>query len=599
MTPEEYQDLLLSHGVALEMHEDLGAGVMLGELERADDELVARAVSHGVFRSPGRLALILPPNVEVLKAVRSAALALRGSSLASAGNLVRDIDAALSRAAAVAKGPCSSLRPPGLGRKRSGLAYSDEGVSCGADRSEAGWKERQKVAQRAAWARGDVPNAWPRPYKPQEKPFEHGRTTPVKFNAAEALRRMAAWDEIPRSRRPYERDKNPRVTEIPVGSWGDPDLKWFLEGPQAGKVVVMFSGGKDSLALLLYVIEVCQSLGLDHTANVEAWHQCVDGRPLHAGGESSQSRGSGSDYAMAKWDWPVTEDYCRAVCECLGVPLYFGWREGGLQGTVLRGEAAPTQRAPAMFELPHQDEPGVSGGERGGKNVRMSYPLQGADLKTRWCSSEVKIDVAEAQLAGRRDLRGRRVLYCSGERAEESANRATYAEREFYGDFKGGRIVGLHAAHQRHVEKWRPLLQWCELDVWAIISRWGVRPHPAYEIGFGRLSCMTCIFGNAHQWATVRKLDPKRFAQFSATEEELSARKKRDVAKGVDLADKRLVTIKRDAPLPLFAGDAEPYAGDWSVAKLALSISYDATVRVSPSKWRLPAGAFGEDTGPT
>jgi len=507
-------------------------------------------------------------------------------------------------------------------------------MSCGADRGVVGWKEARREAQVEAWKRGAIPTGWPRPYRPQARPFPHGLTTPVKCSAGEAARRQAeqrkakadlvSWTaarkaleaRIGHKLRKAEREEfeiehpkpegvgHPRLAEIPVEDYGDPDLRWFLTGPQAGKVIVNFSGGKDSLALLLYVMEVCAAAGLDPREHVEAWHQSVDGRPEHLEGESSQSVGRGSDYHQAKWDWPVTESYCRAVCECLGIQLFFGWREGGLQGTVLKGEDRARARAPAAFELPGQIEE-TAGGKSQDHGVRMSYPMTGADLRTRWCSAEVKIDVGKSQLSAREDLFGKRILYCTGERAEESANRATYAEREFFGEFKAGRIYGKHGADGRHVERWRPLLDWCELDVWAQIRRWGIRPHPAYRIGFGRLSCMTCIFGNAQQWATVKKLDPTRYEQFVATEDALLRRQKKDVAAGVPGAQKRLTTVKRGTPktrtpLPVVIAGAKPYKGDYSVAPLAMSTHYPISmVRVDPRSWKLPAGAFREGAGPT
>jgi 3'-phosphoadenosine 5'-phosphosulfate sulfotransferase (PAPS reductase)/FAD synthetase len=232
----------------------------------------------------------------------------------------------------------------------------------------------------------------------------------------------------------------------------------------------------------------------------------------------------------------------------------------------------------------------------------MSYPATTPNLKSRWCTSEAKIDVAESQLRAREDLRGKRILYCSGERAEESANRATYSEREFSGDFimATGEIKGLHGSHGRHVEVWRPLLRWCELDVWAIIRNHGIQAHPAYALGFSRLSCMTCIFGNKDQWASIRRLDPARFEQFAATEEALVERQEKDVEAGVPKAEKRLVTMKgKGVSITEFADKGEPFrAGNWSYAGAALSSRYEWPVAVHPSAWELPAGAFQEGSGP-
>ena len=143
------------------------------------------------------------------------------------------------------------------------------------------------------------------------------------------------------------------------------------------------------------------------------------------------------------------------------------------------------------------------------------------------------------------------------------------------------------------------MLGWCELDVWAIIRRWGLVPHPAYTLGFGRLSCLTCLFGNQDQWASIKKLDPKRVDQFGATERALISRQKKDVGKDVKSAKKRLVTLTRGTTIPDMARAGKPYEGDWRLKGTAMSSHYNGEVKVSPSRWSLPAGAFGEDTGPT
>ena len=52
------------------------------------------------------------------------------------------------------------------------------------------------------------------------------------------------------------------------------------------------------------------------------------------------------------------------------------------------------------------------------------------------------------------------------------------------------------------------------------IERWMINPHPAYRLGFGRVSCATCIFGNPNQWATVRYLFPEQFTEIAELEAE-------------------------------------------------------------------------------
>jgi 3'-phosphoadenosine 5'-phosphosulfate sulfotransferase (PAPS reductase)/FAD synthetase len=208
------------------------------------------------------------------------------------------------------------------------------------------------------------------------------------------------------------------------------------------------------------------------------------------------------------------------------------------------------------------------------------------------------------------DLYGKRILAVSGERADESKARQHYLTREFE--------TG-HASRARHVERWRPIHQWCEIDVWAIIARWKIRPHPAYVLGWGRLSCMTCIFGSPAMWASIAEIDPGRFDRFVAVEEMLSREKaaaikqvqraydqgkisKAQYEKDIKNARGRIAFIKgQTKPLTKVVQKAEPYRTVFTKAgqrlvRIALSHQWKQDPIMSP--WRLPAGAFGEASGP-
>ena len=73
-----------------------------------------------------------------------------------------------------------------------------------------------------------------------------------------------------------------------------PDLRAYR------RIVVAFSGGKDSLAALLHLLH----LGVPADA-IELHHHDVDG-----GGASFM-------------DWPCTAGYVRAIAEHLGLRVYF------------------------------------------------------------------------------------------------------------------------------------------------------------------------------------------------------------------------------------------------------------------------------------
>jgi diphthamide synthase (EF-2-diphthine--ammonia ligase) len=79
---------------------------------------------------------------------------------------------------------------------------------------------------------------------------------------------------------------------------------------QYDKIIVYFSGGKDSLACLLHLLE--QGVPAE---KIELWHHEIDGR-------------EGSELM----DWTCTPDYCRKVAQVFGIQIYFSWKVGGFEG---------------------------------------------------------------------------------------------------------------------------------------------------------------------------------------------------------------------------------------------------------------------------
>lgn len=314
-------------------------------------------------------------------------------------------------------------------------------------------------------------------------------------------------------------------------------------------VISCFSGGKDSLAMTLYVL----MLGLD-AKKLELWHHCVDGR-------------EDSTFFM---DWPVTESYCRAVAEYLDVPLFLSWRKGGFLGEMLR-EQSPT--APVMFETPTGIQ---SRGGNGPPNTRLKFPMPAASLSIRWCSAYVKVDVAAAALRAQERFRNKRTLVITGERAEESPARSKYAV------FEKHRTDARNGKHNRHVDHWRPVHGWSEQEVWDVIEASRLSVHPAYECGWTRLSCKTCVFGSPNQWATIRAISPERFNRIANYEKQFG------------------YTIHRKHSVEHLADKGEPYKAALDNPELvSLAMSDKYTRDMINNSWKLPAGAFGESAGPT
>jgi 3'-phosphoadenosine 5'-phosphosulfate sulfotransferase (PAPS reductase)/FAD synthetase len=318
------------------------------------------------------------------------------------------------------------------------------------------------------------------------------------------------------------------------------------------KILIFFSGGKDSVACVLDLLKK----GVP-PEKIELHHHCVDGE---------------LDDRQPFMDWPVTTDYCRKFAEAFGLQIYFSWRMGGFEREMLKENA---RSAPIRFE----DEEHVlhqGGGKNGKITTRRKFPQVAADLRVRWCSAALKIDVGRLLITNQeRFADGQPYLVVTGERAEESPGRARYAffERDFTDNREGKRI-------DRHVDHLRPVHGWSEAQIWEIIREFGVNPHPCYKAGWGRCSCALCIFGSNNQWATLRKHMSERFEKVAGYEEQFGC------------------TIQRDRSVREMADKGKPYeaARDWIA--LALSEEYTEPVLVDPDSWEYPAGAFGESNGP-
>ncbi len=330
-----------------------------------------------------------------------------------------------------------------------------------------------------------------------------------------------------------------------------PDTSRVLPFEQYDKIIVCMSGGKDSLAAALHLLD----LGVDRK-KLEWWHQHVDGSP-GAGG---------------LMDWPITQDYCRKLAQAFGIPLYFQWREGGFEREMLRNQQ---ETACVRFEMPGGTL-GCAGGKSGRYGTRLKFPQQSADLKVRWCSAALKIDVASVAINNDPRFRNANILLITGERREESPARSKYAKVE--------RHRTTSKKWRRRCDQYRIVIDWTEQAVWDTIKKHRAVPHPAYRLGFSRVSCLCCIFGNADQWATVRLIAPDQFERISAYEKRFG------------------LTIRRGRDVEAQATLGRPFAtaADGELIGLAMSRVYSAPVIVPDGQeWVLPRGAIKRQNGPS
>lgn len=311
------------------------------------------------------------------------------------------------------------------------------------------------------------------------------------------------------------------------------------------RIVLCMSGGKDSIACLLHLIDQ----GVDRS-RIELWHHDIDGRE-----------------GSTLMDWPFMADYNRKLASNLGIPLYFSWLEGGFEGEMLKENS---------YSLPHKVETpdGLLTLERDKSRAkpgtRMKFPQVSANLQTRWCSSALKIDVGRRALNNQPRFDGMKVLFITGERREESSNRAKYNQFEPHAcDRRAGRKA-------RHVDAWRPVLHWKEEQVWDALKRHGVIAPVPYRLGWGRSSCMKCIFNDAVIWATLRHYFPGTLDAVAGYEKKFNTTISRDRISIIDVSN-------RAEPLEI---------RDIEALSQAFKREYLLPVIQTSEEWRVPAGAF-------
>jgi 3'-phosphoadenosine 5'-phosphosulfate sulfotransferase (PAPS reductase)/FAD synthetase len=312
--------------------------------------------------------------------------------------------------------------------------------------------------------------------------------------------------------------------------------------------IVSFSGGKDSTACFLWLLG--QGVPLN---KIELWHQNIDG--------------DGQQF----FDWEVTPDYCRKFAEAFGVKIFFQWKKGGFKRELLRNNSLTS---PTCFETIEGDIK-EAGGTRGKLSTRLKFPQQSPDLKVRWCSSYLKIDVCSISIRNQERFNNKRTLVLSGERGEESPQRARY------NIFEPDKSDARNSKNKRHVDRLRPIRDWKEAEVWAIIEKYRIRVHPCYYMGWGRCSCKFCIFGNSNQFASVAYVSPEQFENIVQLETDFDC------------------TINRKCGLKVLIKSGTIYTAITDeLIKIAVSHTYTLPIILPNNEnWQIPAGAFGENCG--
>lgn len=378
-------------------------------------------------------------------------------------------------------------------------------------------------------------------------------------------------------------------------------------------IVVLISGGKDSVACYLKLIE----LGVPKE-KIEFWHHDIDG--VHP---------------TRRMDWKCTQNYVKALADAEGVKLRVSYRVNGFFGELYRigasepiewidpdtGEIRQCKLSSNYLKCRELKEQATEEMEELLKQYgyRMKFPAKTGDLSRRWCSAYLKICVADTvvsnldrlgeleELGGKRhkfpakggthsgrwcsgNLKAavqdsvtanleetkhdKKILIVSGERRGESAGRSKYNEMEIH------RTNATAKAH-RVVHQWRCCIDYSEKDVWELLKRHHINPHPCYRIGWNRCSCMMCIFSTPRLFAGVKELFPDAYASLRHDEEVLG------------------FTLDNKKNLDEFIGDT-PSCVCWNDKKAIHSILTGefGTEDIYTENWNYPVGAFhGADGG--
>lgn len=320
----------------------------------------------------------------------------------------------------------------------------------------------------------------------------------------------------------------------PAQSITIPDtIKELLFGTDC-KILVAFSGGKDSVAMVLYLLKI----GIDKS-RIELHHHDVDGQMFNV------------------FDWACTPSYCRAFAKAFGLPIIFSWRNGGIVREIYRNNEGLQD---VYFEDEQETVHHLP--SKPGSSTRLKFPATSANLMTRWCSAVVKIDVLSRVIS--RAHNNCDLLVLTGERREESTARSKYS------DFEKHRTW----SNKRNAWHWRPVIDFTEEQVWSLYREFRVQPHPCYELGWNRCSCQTCIFSSPNVWASIMQLSPEKVHYLSRVENEIG----HTIYNGMTIMEK----VEKGTPFI-----TQDLLARWKAEATGMFTS-----PIIVENWQMPAGAF-------
>ncbi|MFK0279463.1 phosphoadenosine phosphosulfate reductase family protein [Streptomyces sp. NPDC090499] len=259
-------------------------------------------------------------------------------------------------------------------------------------------------------------------------------------------------------------------------------------------IVISTSGGKDSQAMLSYVVRRAKALGMLHKVVA-----------VHAD--------------LGRVEWAGTRELAELQAALAGVPRF----------EVVQAKGADlldrVEIRYGKLKAKAEEEARERGEDPATAKVAPAWPSSSA----RWCTADVKrgpIRTLYTRLVDELAHLGRavRILECIGQRAAESTARAQLAEVEINRGASNGKRV---------VTTWRPIHAWSDRKVWREIARSRLPYHPAYGWGNRRLSCVFCVLGCNSDLVNGARRVPELAAAYARTEVVVGT----DFKKGLSMAE--------------------------------------------------------------
>lgn len=283
----------------------------------------------------------------------------------------------------------------------------------------------------------------------------------------------------------------PMFTETPNASVTSVDLTSY------DVIAVSSSAGKDSQAMLDYLVELADKVGVRDRIVV-----------IHAD--------------LGRVEWAGTKELAEEQAAAYGVRFECVSRIGTISDGRSKDGNPLYAKGEARGDLLDQVEHRAAQLKAQGKDSPAWM-----SSASRYCTADHKrgpIGTVFTKLASEwkkasGESRPCRILDCQGLRAEESPARA-----------KKENFKVRTSTKTQHVDTWLPIQDWKVEQVWDRIKASGVRYHYAYDLGMPRLSCVFCIFAPKAALMVAGKHNPELLAEYVRVETETGYSFKADLS---------------------------------------------------------------------